>query len=237
MNPLAANYVAKDSFLHRLSPASKLLLLILYAVALFNCTAPWQVVAFMAVITATILLLTLPFNLRISFCTVAILLLAIWYFEPASKLMQQLVLAIGKITTLNLMIALFNMTTRPRDLIALLASVKNVRQHFGSVLFTVSTMITVAPTIERDVQRAIDTETLRRGSAPRFFSLNAWAAILIILLSRVLKRAEALTTSILDRGYSPSSSVTFINHRNTRWQDVAVMLALSIPAIVILFAL
>lgn len=237
MNPLASNYVAKDSFLHRLSPSSKLLLLILYAVALFSCTAPWQLIAFLVVITVTILSLALPLNNRISLGVATVLLIAIWYFEPVPALGQQLVVAIGKIVILNLMIGLFNMTTRPRDLLTLLPSAPNVRRYFGPILFTASTMITVAPTIERDIQRAIDAETLRRGSAPQIFSLSAWAAILVIVLSRVLRRAEALTTAILDRGYSPSIPMVFIKHWETRRQDVIVTLILSIPAAAILVAI
>jgi biotin transport system permease protein len=235
MNPLTSSYVARDSFLHRIHPGPKVLLLILYAGALFSCNKPWQVTAFLVVIALTTLLLGLPLKFRIGLGVAILLIIAVSFLEPV-LLLQQIVLAIGKVVALNLMISLFNMTTRTRDLVALLASVDNVRRYFGPLLFTVSTMITVTPTIERDIQRAIDTETLRRGTAPSFFSLNAWAAILVILLSRVLKRADALTAAILDRGFSLSSLVSFTNHWQSRWQDVPLTFLLALPAMAILFA-
>lgn len=237
MNPLSATYVARDTFLHRLHPGVKVLLLIFYAVALFSCTAVWQVLAFLLLIALTTLLLGLPLKPRISLGSIVVMLIAVWYFEPLPTLLMQLALAIGKVMALNLMLALFNMTTRPRDLIAQLTSVKRTGQYLGPILFTISTIFAVTPTVERDIRKTIDVETLRRGAAPKAYSLSAWATILVILLSRVLRRAEALATAIADRGYSPSSPISFTNNWRIRWQDIAVALFLAIPAAVILLAI
>lgn len=236
MNPFASSYVAKDTFLHRLPPGLKLLLLAVYAVALFNGTTALQVLLFLFVIVSTVILLGLPLNNRISLgVTIAVLIVG-WYFDQAPTVMQQIALAVGKVVALNLMIALFNMTTRTRDLLALLGSAQNIRRYFGPALFMVSTMITVTPTIERDIRRAIDAETLRRGS-PLRFSLSAWIAILVILLNRVMRRAEALTTAMMDRGYSPSSLVTLAPGWENHWQHVIITILLAVPAIVILIML
>ena len=237
MNPLASSYVAADTFFHRLHPGVKFVLIVLYAVAIFSCRTPWQVLAFLAVIALVTLLLKLPLTMRISLGLAAAALAAVWYLQPAAGWLPQIVLAVGQVVALNCLIALFNMTTRPRDIVALLSASDVLRRNLGPTLFVVSAMITVTPTIERDIQRAIDTETLRRGAAPRFYSLAAWSAILVVLLSRVLRRAEALATAMVDRGYSPDAPQTMTNHWQNRWQDVAVALLLAAPAAAIVWGL
>jgi energy-coupling factor transporter transmembrane protein EcfT len=144
--------------------------------------------------------------------------------------------AAGKVFCLSLIVALFTMTTKLSSILPLLLQSNAVQSRLYPLVYIVNTILAVLPSIQYDLQRAIDSETVRRGQKVNVYSLGSWFTILIVILVRVLNRAERFTDTVLDRGYLPSQgSYALINH-SLKWGDILLTVLVVVPGLLIWIA-
>jgi energy-coupling factor transporter transmembrane protein EcfT len=146
-----------------------------------------------------------------------------------------LIVALGKVVALTMTLALFSMTTRLNEIVLLIKPSNSMGTSLQSIIYIVNTTLAVLPSIQFDLQRAIDAETIRRGRTVKLYSLGAWVTILTVVLVRALTRAERLAEAVIDRGYLPSKGITTLAPQPLHWRDVVLLILSITPGLVILF--
>ena len=132
-----------------------------------------------------------------------------------------------------MVVTLFTMTTRLNSILQILHARNKDLQAFYQLAYIINTTFAVAPSIQYDLQHAIDTETIRRGKKIGLFSLDSWIAIFTITLVRTLNRTERFTETIIDRGYVLSEGMSVISERSANIKDIFLTGLFMIPGIII----
>jgi energy-coupling factor transporter transmembrane protein EcfT len=226
-------YFPKISFLHRLHITGKLIILLFYAIVIFILDKPLATLLFYIVLVGFIILSRFPIRNRIMTGVIFCLLILVILTSSQQTILGRSVIAIGKVLCLFMVVALFTMTTRLNSILQLLDARERKFDTFYQVVYVINTTLAVAPSIQYDLQRAVDSETIRRGKRIRFYSLESWITILTITLVRTLNRTERFTDTVLDRGYMPSRGMHTLSERSVNKKDVLLTLSMIFPGLII----
>lgn len=231
---LIAFYVPKNTFLHRLQVAAKFLILFVYIASVIMVDSPRALLGISLLIVSATLILRLPLRNRTLVFMVITLLSLIVFLSPEMNVGARLVIAFGKIICLMLLLGLFTMTTKLNDILPSAASSSSVMPIFQPAIYLIGATLAALPSVQYDLQRAIDAESIRRGHKVRLYSPGGWITILTVTLTRTLTRAERWADTVTDRGYLLSSGLTPLYRQSFRFRD-ALLTALSvIPVLAIL---
>jgi energy-coupling factor transporter transmembrane protein EcfT len=232
-----AFYVPRHSFLHRLHVTAKLFILLTYVATVFATNTPAKLLGLCILITTATLLLGLPLRNRVILFVAILMLFGVAFWASSSTIGVRLVVAFGKIVCLMMILALFTMTTKLNEVLLFIRPSSSIMRTLHPLIYIVSITLAVLPSIQYDLQRAIDAETIRRGRRVRLYSVGSWVAIVIVVLVRALARAERLADAVIDRGYLPSKGLVPVGYRPLQLQDI-IMAALSImPGLIVLILL
>ena len=205
LQPAIPFYVPRETPLHHLHVTGKLLLFLLYAIIIFMATT-WQTAAtFLAMLAGFTCLLRLPLRSKPALVLAFVLLAAAALTHE--NLIFGLALAVGKILSLVLLLGLFSMTTRVSVILQTLLPSGALGAFVRAVVYIINTTLAVFPSLQYDLQRVIDAETLRRGVKVSFYSIGSWMSILTVVFVRVMLRAERFTDTVVDRGFIPSQGL------------------------------
>jgi energy-coupling factor transporter transmembrane protein EcfT len=217
-------YAPRRTFFHQINVLMKLLLFLGYALLAFSARTTWALAGLFLLITAAISSLRLPLREYILNGILLLLILWVGYSTIEKTLPGQLILAAGKVWCLVMLVRLFGSTTKIEEILLLLSPLIP-QSALGPLLYSINTTLAVYPSVQYDLQRAIDAETVRRGKKLNILSLGSWFTIIIVVLVRIMKRAERFTDSVLDRGYVPSQVLLPSQVLSRRWQDGIIALA------------
>lgn len=212
-------YSPYQTWLHRLHPGVKLVLFMAYAVAIFSVNTLLGQACILAILTLALMQIRLePSKLSSAvFCFFLLILPAIL---PALTSLSSLAISIGKIASIFTLVSLFTLTTRPALMLQYLLKPRQAwLTYLQPGLYMFNTMLAVYPSLEYDLQRAIDAEKIRLGQTRVLLNLGSWMTILIVVLARTLTRAERFSDSVLDRGFSTEQVITVLQERSVSAKD------------------
>lgn len=175
----------------------------------------------------------LPLRNRIFAGATLLLLILLVLTSSQETMLGHFIFAFGKVACLFLVVALFTMTTRLNSILQLLEPRNKNLCMFYQLVYVINTTLAVAPSIQYDLQRAIDSEKIRRGKKIGFFSIDSWVTILTITLVRALNRTERFTDTVLDRGFVTSQGMQTLSERPIDKKDVLLTLLMISPGIII----
>lgn len=221
-------YNAEQTFLHQQPLTLKLVLLIAYGVMIFSVSKPLPLLLLCLWLTIGTSLLKLPLRSRL-LVLLLIILLTLFTVTNTTGTFVEIVITIGKIVTLILLTSLFTMTTSSSDGLALLKPGHPLAIILHPLTYMMHTMFAVLPSVQYDLQRAIDAETLRRGGSSPLYSLLSWRTIISILLVRVSVRANRWVESVIERGFSFEQSFTPLTPQVWNGSTIIIFLLLLLP--------
>jgi energy-coupling factor transporter transmembrane protein EcfT len=178
----------------------------------------------------------LPLRDPIIVGALVLILLGVGVTSTGQTIGGRLLLAAAKIVCLTMLVGLFSMTTKISAVIQFLRPSNSIASTLEPLAYMINTTLAVFPSIQYDLQRALDAETIRRGRRVRIYSVGSWATILTVVLVRALNRAERFTDTVLDRGYVPSRGLQYIGSHSFRWQDGLWALICIVPGLIIWIA-
>lgn len=226
-------YYPKATLLHRLHIAGKLIILSFYTIMIFSIDNPFATLSFYLLFVGFIMVIGLPLRNRIFTAVTLLLLVLVVISSSQDTMLGHFILAFGKVSCLFLLVALFTMTTRLNSILQLLDPRNKNLNVFYQLVYVINTTLAVSPSVQYDLQRAIDAETIRRGKKIGFFSLDSWVTILIITLVRSLNRTERFTDTVLDRGFMPSHKMRTLSEQPANRKDIILTLLMVSPGIII----
>jgi energy-coupling factor transporter transmembrane protein EcfT len=144
----------------------------------------------------------------------------------------RLIIAAGKMVTISLLIMLFSLTTQPNEIFQLLKPSGLLFPAFQPTIYIFTTILAVFPSIQYDLLRAVDAETIRMGKRVMFYHFTSWLSILTVVLVRTLNRAERFTDTVIDRGYLPANGLRLLKSRRIRLVDFLILLVLVLPGLI-----
>jgi energy-coupling factor transporter transmembrane protein EcfT len=229
-------YIPRNSFLHRSHFAAKLFIALFYTTVVFTRRTPLALLGLCLVIAMTTLIFRLPLrNQTILLVTILLLFLGV-LVTPNAKIAVRLIVALGKIVCLMMIVAQFSMTTKLQELLQFGKPSNFISTALQPVMYVANSILAVLPSIQYDLQRAIDAETIRRGTKVQLYSVGSWVTILTVVLVRGLMRAERFTDTVIDRGFSSSEGLMPLSHQTLQWQDVMLTLLSIAPGLTILIS-
>ena len=232
-----AFYIPADTWLHRLHIGAKLVVVAAYIGVTLTIRTPLALLCICLLAVLATLLLGLPLRQWVM-VLVAMLLLGLEFIVGwETTLVARFVFGFGKVVCLSSIIDLFTMTTRTRQVLQHLQWSGSGLPGLGSALYLVNTTLAVVPSIQYDLQRARDAETLRRGTKLRFYSLNSWVTVLTIVLVRAMSRSERLANTVIDRGLFPSDGLVPLASPPMHWRDLFLAIVATVPAVILVVAL
>ena len=184
-------------------------------------------------VTGLYLVLRLPLRGGVIIVEVVVLLFMVVAFSHLGTVLGRLILATGKILTVSLLVMLFSLTTQPKEILQFLKPSNPLFQTFQPIIYVISTILAVFPSIQYDLLRAVDSETIRMGKRVMFYQLTSWISILAVTLVRVLNRTERFTDTVIDRGYLSTEGLNMMTPRQTRLGDFLLLLVLIVPSAVL----
>lgn len=213
---ISAAYVPGQSVLHQLHPTAKVVLLLVYVVVIAARSTPAALLQLELVLIAVTWMMRLPVRYKWLAMAVGVLLAAAVAGWPSSGFLRQLVVGIGRVVCLMLLVSLFGMATKANDLLPV-----GTGGWLHSGAFVMSLTVAMLPGIQYDLQRALDTETLRRGRRVGPLHLGVWLNLLPRLILRGLARADRLAEATLDRGFAPGRVLTPLHRTAFNLSDLA----------------
>ncbi len=204
-----------------------------YTTILFSSQSPVALLLLFTLIIGVITFLRLPLRGRAITSLLVLLMLLVVFTSSEDQWYGHLALVASKIFCLSMIVALFTMTTKLSSILQLLLPSKAVQSRLYPLAYIINTILAVLPSIQYDLQRAIDSETVRRGQKVNFYSLGSWFTILTVILVRVLNRAERFTDTVIDRGYIPSQGLNPLISHSLKWRDVLLALFVVAPGVLI----
>jgi energy-coupling factor transporter transmembrane protein EcfT len=227
-------YLPQKTLLHHLHLGVKLALVVAYAATIFGVANPWGQSIILFGLAAVTIILKLPLThwLPTLIGVMLPLLPAVFPIldtEPLTSIM----ISYMRIVSFLLLLSLFTMTTRPMFVLQYLFRSKRLLPFIQPGLYILNTMLAVFPSLEYDLQRAVEAEKIRLGRAVRLFDLGSWMTVLIVTLTRALNRAERFADSVIDRGFSPHQEVTFFHERAASLADWGVLIGAVLPCLLI----
>lgn len=224
-------YISGETPVHRLHIGAKLFLLLVFAVLVFSTTSILALALYLVVFIA----ITLGFGLPVrsyGLLVVAIGLSLLAILTGISTI-YVIALAVAKFAIMSILLGLFTMTTPYRSIIQLLSASTPFIKEINTIVYITNTTITVMPSIQYELQRAIDAETIRRNSPVRFYSFGSWITILTVLIARMMIRAERFTDAVLDRGYIPSQHLAVARPRPFALSDLLIVMTVTAGGLII----
>ena len=213
-------YLSRHTLWHHMHISIKLSILLLYALLIIALERPVQVLFLLSSFVTVSLLTQLPIPYRAVTGTAVIGLCGLVFYATPPTLATAFGLALGKIASLLFLGSWFNMTTKPHALLSLLSPTAAVqRPSLNSFLYLMSTSLSILPLVQHDLQKAIDTESIRLEKAIRFYQFTTWVNILSVFVIRVLKRADQFAQQVIDRGYSLRQGLRPIHQHPRQWSD------------------
>ena len=230
------SYVPGVSLLHRLPLGLKLFVLFSYIAFIFVSQSPLALLTLCFVILTALFVIRLPLrNKALIFFTILLLISAL-FASSKTAFGVRLIMGLGKLVCLMMVLTIFSMTSKANDILQLVKpDLTSSRLHWVSYIINMT--LAVLPSIQYDLQRAIDAETLRRGRKVRFYSLSCWVTILTVVLVRSISRAERLADTVINRGYSPSRGLTSLSEPSRGWTDVIRAVVCVVPGLLIVILL
>jgi biotin transport system permease protein len=193
-----AVYVPRDSVVHRLSAATKLVLLVLAAIGVVALRQPWQVAVVLAVIAVLYAAARIPW--RTTFDQVRPLLwflLALGLFQLVVAGWQRSVVVVGTMLALVLLATLVSLTTRTTALVEVVVRWLRPFRRLGVDPERVGLLValgirSVAVIIE--LSREVRQAQLARGASA------SPLAFIVPLVVRTLRHADRLADALVARG-------------------------------------
>lgn len=233
--PVFNAYVPGRSFLHRLPGLVKICLLLFYLITIFTSWQPVIILGFVLALTSVTLLLFLPLRGYILLFATLFLLLSNVLWPAENVILVWLGLISGKITCLFLLTRLFIMTTKPNEFLETgLGESGRWRKAAQPAVYILNTTIAILPSVQHDLQKAIDAEIMRRGHRMKLYSLSSWLAVLTTLIVRGLLRAQRVTETVIDRGFNLATGMTSLQERQMKRVDAILLILTIIPAFLVM---
>ena len=223
--PVIAFHFPKDTFLHRLHPAVKTPVLLACVALVLLSSRPITVLCLSIMLVSVTFFVGLPLRQWIIVLPSMLLLILVSLLMPAAAVWTRLIVAWGKVVCLVMIFGLFCMTTKTNDILPLGRPPGVIAQVAYPIAFILNMTLAALPSMQYDLQRASDAETVRRGSRPTWFSASSWTTVLTVVLVRSVTRAERVASTVIDRGYSPSKGLAPLQRRPMALGDVAVGIA------------
>ena len=162
------------------------------------------------------------------------LLIGILFNQWIPPYFDSFFLILGKVSSLTLILGLFSMTTRINTLLQLLSRSGIIISWVSPIYYLINTTLAVFPSVQYDIQRAIEAEEARKGRKVRFYSFDSHVNITTIILVRIINRSNRFTQTIIDRGYSLESGLSPIHKKATfEWQNLILTLVYLVPGIIV----
>jgi energy-coupling factor transporter transmembrane protein EcfT len=231
-------FIPRVTVLHKFHPVLKIVTLFFYGILILSNPNP-----FILNCTLLLLLILFPlfrFPLQIGTVVLAILLESVIFlvgYSHANNLWGQFSIAAGKMLAISFLITLFTLTTHPNEIFNLLRPSSYYFRMVQPVIYILLTILAVFPSIEYDLSRAIDAESLRLGKRIMFYHFSSWLSVLTVVVVRALNRAERFTDTVIDRGYTPAQGLILLESRRIRMIDFLVLLAFIVPGLFLMVVL
>lgn len=228
LSPFAGAYVPVQTVLHRMHPGFKVLLLVIYSVVIAVRPTPKSLLGL------ELFLIAVGWSIqqRVSYVGLAlptcILLAAAVLGWPYDNSVWYLLLGLGRVVCLLLLVNLFGMVTKATELWPMGGA-----RWMQNVAMIFSLTVAMLPGIQHDAQRALDTETLRRGKSVGLLNPAIWLRLTPRLILRGLARADRLADAAMDRGIAPGHLHTQLNRTSVGITDLAMVAVGAFPAIAI----
>jgi energy-coupling factor transporter transmembrane protein EcfT len=228
-------YIPINTKLHHLGVNSKLVLILFYSVLILANKNSLSILMLILIFSLTYTTQRLPFASKGYVGLIASLLLISVFFEQWLHIyFVSFIHVLGKVASITLILGLFSMTTRINDLLQLLSGSRIIKNHITPIFYLINTTLAVFPSVQYDIQRAIDAEEVRIGKKIKLYSLRSLINITIIIIVRIINRSNRFTQTIIDRGYSLQTGLSPIQESIAlRWQDFLFIFVCLVPGIAI----
>jgi energy-coupling factor transporter transmembrane protein EcfT len=226
-------YFPKATLLHQLHIVVKLIIFSFYTIMIFSIDNPIVTLSFYILLVGLFIVIGLPLRNKIFVGGSLLLLLLVVLSSSQETVIGHFILTLGKVACLFFVIALFTMTTRLNSILQLLVPRNKKLYIFSQLIYVINTTLAVAPSIQYDLQRAIDSETIRRGKKIGFFSFDSWVTIFSITLVRTLNRTERFTDTVIDRGFVPTEGIKTLSEHPINKKDVILTFFMISPGVII----
>ncbi|NNU97622.1 MULTISPECIES: energy-coupling factor transporter transmembrane protein EcfT [Anoxybacillus] len=253
---IIGKYVPGDSFIHRLDPRTKLLLMFIYVFIVFLANNGWTY-GILTLFTCLLLFLSrIPFSFMIRGLKPVLWVIVFTFFlhvlltkeghivfqwlgiEVYDKAIQQGAFISLRFLLLIVVTTLLTLTTTPIEVTdgmeSLLSPLKkwNVPVHELALMMSIS--LRFIPTLMEETEKIMKAQTARGvdfSSGPFQERMKAMTALLVPLFISAFKRAEELAVAMEVRGYRGSQNRT--KWRELTWGriDTAFMLFIGLLAI------
>lgn len=253
---IIGKYVPGDSFIHRLDPRTKLLLMFIYVFIVFLANNGWTY-GILTLFTCLLLFLSrIPFSFMIRGLKPVLWVIVFTFFlhvlltkeghivfqwlgmEVYDKAIRQGAFISLRFLLLIVVTTLLTLTTTPIEVTdgmeSLLAPLKkwNVPVHELALMMSIS--LRFIPTLMEETEKIMKAQTARGvdfSSGPLQERMKAMTALLVPLFISAFKRAEELAVAMEVRGYRGSQNRT--KWRELTWGriDTAFMLFIGLLAI------
>jgi len=256
---LVGQYIAIDSFLHRLDPRAKLIAMFLIVVTIFIATETYQYMIIMSLVVLTFIMSQISFKhlyrgmrpiLWFVYLTFFLHVLInkdgelLWQYQFLSVYSEGVMQ--GFIISFRLFVLIFfstilTLTTAPMTLTqgieALLKPFQRIMPvHEIALMLTIS--IRFIPTILRETDKLIKAQTARGGSIGHGSLLKRVKHVIPLVVPLLIisfKRAEELATAMEARGYRGSVGRTKFRQLVFKASDQMVLLIMLAITILTLF--
>lgn len=255
---IIGKYVPGHSFIHRLDPRTKLLLMFIYVFIVFLANNGWTY-GILTLFTCLLLFLSrIPFSFMIRGLKPVLWVIVFTFFlhvlltkegdivfqwlgmEVYDKAIQQGAFISLRFLLLIVVTTLLTLTTTPIEVTdgmeSLLAPLKkwNVPVHELALMMSIS--LRFIPTLMEETEKIMKAQTARGvdfSSGPLQERMKAMTALLVPLFISAFKRAEELAVAMEVRGYRGGQNRT--KWRELTWGriDTAFMIFIGLLAIVL----
>lgn len=223
-------YYPGESAFHREHIAAKLLIFLWYALLILTSHQSLALLALILLLTGTTILMKVPLRAPLIIGVLVLLLAGLTATSTEQTIAGRLIVATSKLVSLTLLVSLFSMTTKVTAILQFLRSGSS-RTALEPVAYIINTMLAVFPSIQYDMQRAFEAETIRRGKRVGYFSIGSWGTVLTVVVVRTMERAERFTETVIDRGYAPSQGVHFGGQPRISKRDLLTAVVCMLPGL------
>lgn len=201
-------------------------------ILIFGNSSPLLLVCVLLLVAGLYLVFRLPlrFGMIISVGLMALFTLAA--YTNIDTIWGRFIIAAGKMLTISLLVMLFSLTTQPNEIFQFLKLPGLLFRVVQPTIYIFTTILAVFPSIQYDLIRAVDAETIRMGKRVMFYHFTSWLSILTVVLVRTLNRAERFTDTVIDRGYIPANGLSLLKSRRVLLGDILLLLVLVLPGLI-----
>ncbi|AKO90825.1 energy-coupling factor transporter transmembrane component T family protein [Priestia filamentosa] len=245
-NMIIGQYVPGDSFIHRMDPRAKLIIVFLYVAVIFlaNNIVSYSIIGLFAILSVLISRVPIYFIIKglkpILFIIIFTFLLHIFMTREGEVIanigflkiyeggvIQGIYISL-RFLFLILLTTLLTLTTTPIEVTdgmeTLLHPLKKVRFPVHELALMMSISLRFIPTLMDETDKILKAQTARGvdfSSGPLKDRLKAVVPLLIPLFISAFKRAEELATAMEARGYQGGEGRT--KYRQLSWGSIDTM--------------